>query len=214
MATRPWTVARLEDFGRTQLSSTFFMRDFLYSEISAITAIPNLPDDPELAIEAGKHLCQEVLEPIQERFGRIAVRSAFRSAAVNARGAENNNEFNCAANEKNFGDHIWDHRDKEGTMGATACIVVPSTLPHYTKTKDWTALAWWIHDNIPAYSSLWFFPKLCAFNVSWSERPKKVINSYVPPKGHLTKPGMPNHEGRHESAYAELLATVDQRPRR
>lgn len=120
MAGRPWTVARLEDFGRTQLSKTFFMRDFLYSEISQIEGISNLPDDPELAIEAGKHLCEEVLEQIQDRFGRIAVRSAFRSAAVNAKGAENDNQYKCASNEANYASHIWDHRDADGHIGATA----------------------------------------------------------------------------------------------
>ena len=31
----------LEDFGRVRLSKNFFMRDFLYSEVSAIHGIPN-----------------------------------------------------------------------------------------------------------------------------------------------------------------------------
>jgi hypothetical protein len=61
---KPRSVATLEDFGRTRLSKSFFMRDFLYSEISQIEGIPNIPDDPDLAIEVGKRLCEEVLEPI------------------------------------------------------------------------------------------------------------------------------------------------------
>ena len=65
------------------------MRDFLYSEISQIEGIPNIPDNPDLAIEAGRSLCEEVLEPIQQHFGRISIRSAYRSSAVNAKGAEN-----------------------------------------------------------------------------------------------------------------------------
>jgi len=40
------------------------MRDFLYSDISQIEPIPNIPDDPGLAIAAGKALCENVLEPI------------------------------------------------------------------------------------------------------------------------------------------------------
>lgn len=207
MASRPWTVARLEDFGRTQLSKSFFMRDFLYSEISQVEGIPNLPDDPELAIEAGKRLCQEVLEPIQERFGRIAIRSAFRSTAVNARGNEKG--WNCGSNESNYASHIWDRRDADGFMGATACIVVPSALPYYEKTGDWTALAWWVHDCVPGYSSMQFFPRLAAFNVSWHERPQKRITSFVDPKGTLTKPGKENHGGSHADLYSGLLESIE-----
>ena len=54
----------LEKFGRTRLSDNFFMRDFLYSEISNFYGIPNLPDNPARAIEAGQHLCRELIEPL------------------------------------------------------------------------------------------------------------------------------------------------------
>ena len=83
------TVKALEELGRVQLSKSFFMREFLYSEISQIEGIPNIPDDPDLAIAAGKNLCEKVLEPLQDALGRISVRSAFRARAVNAKGAEN-----------------------------------------------------------------------------------------------------------------------------
>lgn len=33
--------------------------------------------------------------------------------------------YNCAENEKNYAGHIWDRRDANGHMGATACIVLP-----------------------------------------------------------------------------------------
>ncbi len=47
---------------------------------------------------------------------------------------------------------------------------------------DWQKLARWIDDNLP-YSSLEFFPKYWAFNISWHERPKRRIDSYAEPKG-------------------------------
>jgi len=47
---QPQTVKALEELGRVQLSKSFFMREFLYSEISQIENIPNIPSDPELAI--------------------------------------------------------------------------------------------------------------------------------------------------------------------
>ena len=205
----PKSVKTLEEFGRVQLSPSFFMRDFLYSEISQIERIPNIPEDPDLAIEVGKRLCIEILEPIQSRFGRISVRSAYRSRSVNGKGAENKNQYGCAKNEANYAGHIWDHVDKNGHRGAMACIVVGAFLPYYERTSDWQALAWWIHDNLPAYSLMEFFPKLAAFNIAWHEQPSKSIYQRIPPQGWLTKPGMPNHSGSHEGAYREFLREVE-----
>ena len=67
----PQSVKALEDLGRVRLSDSFFMRDFLHSEISQIECIPNVPEYPDIAIEAGRGLCQNVLEPIQGALGRI-----------------------------------------------------------------------------------------------------------------------------------------------
>ena len=204
----PKTVKSLENLGRVRLSESFFMRDFLYSEISQIEGIPNIPDNPDIAIEAGKALCEEVLEPIQQTFGRVTIRSAFRSSAVNAKGAENKNQYNCGKNENNFARHIWDIPDVNGHIGAMACIVVNRFLPYYESTSHWPALAWWIHDNVPGYSSMYFFPKLCAFNIGWHQNPEKTIRSYVPPTGCLTKPGMPNHAGDHSDEYLPMLKAL------
>ena len=180
---KPQTVKALEELGRVRLSKNFFMRDFLYSEISQMEGIPNIPDHPDVAISAGKNLCEQVLEPIQDALGRISIRSAFRSSAVNAKGAENKNQYNCAKNESNYAGHIWDIRDSDGYMGATACIIVNSFINYYEKTADWTALAWWIHDHIDNYKSMEFFYNYAAFNISWSENPerkKSGIFSHVP----------------------------------
>jgi hypothetical protein len=208
---KPNTVKTLEELGRVRLSKSFFMRDFLYSEISQVEGLPNIPDHPDLAIEAGRHLCQSVLEPIQDALGRISIRSAYRSCEVNARGAER--QYNCAQNQANYAEHIWDVRDANGYMGATACIVVNSFIDYYEQTGDWTALAWWIHDHIDAYCSMTFFPKYAAFNISWSENPnrkKAAIYSYVPnpqtgKKGYLTRMGADNYEGSHQQFYQGLL---------
>lgn len=113
---KPKTVKALDELGRVQLSPSFFMRDFLYSEISQIEGIPNIPENPDIAIEVGKRLCCEVLEPIQEKLGKISIRSAYRSPAVNAKGAENKNQYNCSSNEASYADHIWDFPDKMDTV--------------------------------------------------------------------------------------------------
>jgi hypothetical protein len=80
---KPRSVQALTEFGRTRLSKSFFMRDFLYSDIATIHGLDNLPDDPDLAIASGTRLCEDLLEPLQDAFGRLAVRSSYRSAEIN-----------------------------------------------------------------------------------------------------------------------------------
>jgi len=198
---KPGSLKALEDLGRARLSDNFFLRDFLHSEIADFYGIPNIPDDPDLAIEAGTRLCTEILEPLQATFGRLAIRSSYRSSAVNDFGNKNN--LNCASNEANHAHHIWDRRDSDGFMGATACIAVPWVWDRYQAEGDWQRLAWWIHDHLP-YATLYFFPKLWAVNVQWHENPARWIKSYSAPKGTLTKSGMKNHAGDHSDWYADF----------
>jgi hypothetical protein len=178
----PQSVASLEELGRVRLSPNFFMRDFLYSEIANFYGKPNIPSDPDLAVAVGKKLCEELLEPLQATFGRIAIRSAYRSEDINALG--NKKGHNCGSNESNYADHIWDRKDSEGMSGAMACIVVPWFTDKYEQGTDWRALAYWIHDHLP-YSQLQFFPNLCAFNIGWHEKPLRSVYSYIEPKGLL-----------------------------
>jgi hypothetical protein len=91
----PKSVRGVEDFGRIRLSHSFFMRDFLYSDIAQVHGLTNLPDDPGLAIAAGTMLCEHLLEPLQATFGRLGIRSAYRSPAVNAFGCKHYRS--CAA---------------------------------------------------------------------------------------------------------------------
>ena len=53
-------ITALDDLTRVQLSNSFFMRDFLFSETAAALGLANIPTDKELAIKAGKGLCQNV----------------------------------------------------------------------------------------------------------------------------------------------------------
>ena len=193
----PQSVNALEDLGRVRLSQSFFMRDFLYSEIANFYGVQNIPEDPDLTIEVGKKLCHELLEPLQATFGRVAVRSAYRSQAVNQLG--NEKKHNCGSNESNFAGHIWDKLDSQGHKGAMACIVVPWFTDKYESGADWRSLAYWIHDHLP-YSVLQFFPKLCAFNIGWHERPARTVYSYIEPKGLLFREQPV--AGQHSSLYA------------
>lgn len=205
----PKSVQSLEDLGRRRLSPSFFMRDFLHSEIAAFHGLLNVPENIDVAVKTGGKLCVELLEPLQSTFGRIAIRSAYRSPTVNAVGNEHGH--NCASNEKNFAGHIWDMPNANG-YGATACIVVPSFIARHSGEHDWKLLAWWIHDHLP-YSAMEFFPALRAFNIGWHEKPIRSIYSHIPSaRGYLTRPGMDNHAGSHEAEWSVLVSNFGQSP--
>ncbi len=135
----PQSVNSLEELGRERLSPNFFMRDFLYSDIANFYGKPNIPEDTDLALSVSRKLCQELLEPLQATFGRVAVRSAYRSPTINQLG--NQKGHNCGSNESNYAAHIWDKRDSQGLTGAMACIVIPWFIDRPDKDADWRALA-------------------------------------------------------------------------
>ncbi|MBT0959185.1 hypothetical protein IV417_17495 [Alphaproteobacteria bacterium KMM 3653] len=173
----------LETFGRVRLSEYFYMREFLYSEIANFHERQNIPDNPDLAVERGRAFCTELLDPLEETFGRVAVRSGLRSADLNRFG--NENKLNCARNDFPGECHIWDN-PQHAIAGAS--IVIPWFADQYQQGRDWRDLAWWIHDHLP-YSEQWFFPKLCALNLSWEPQPRRTISSYIAPRGKLLAAG-------------------------
>jgi hypothetical protein len=75
------------------------MREFLYSEIANFYGVPNIPENPDLAIEVGRQLCENLLEPLNATFGRVAIRSSYRSVTVNDLGV---GKHYCAKSESNF----------------------------------------------------------------------------------------------------------------
>ena len=201
------SVAELTEFGRIRLSEHFFMRDMLYSEVGNFHGLPNIPVDPDLAVAAGSRLAAEILEPLLGAFGAVAIRSAYRSPTVNSfcneKFKQGERAYFCSDNEYNRAQHIWDQRDADGYMGATASIVIPWYLPQYETTGDPRPLAWWIRDHIPAYDTVAFYPWLCAFNIRWYEGPSKqqIRLSDGVTAEILTERGMTNFDGDHSSEY-------------
>jgi hypothetical protein len=205
---RRTSVRALEEIGRVRLSTHFFLRDFLYSEIAQVFGILNIPDDVDLAVEAGSRLCNDLLEPLKSTFGDVRIRSGYRSPSLNSLG--NRLKLSCASNEKNYAGHIWDKRDAEGRIGATATVVIPWFADRYADGADWRAMAWWVHDNLP-YSRVCFYPKLAAFNIQWREDPERIITSWIEPRGVLTVGRIMNIKENHSEAYAgfpELQGTA------
>ncbi|RVT84605.1 hypothetical protein DXV76_12560 [Rhodobacteraceae bacterium CCMM004] len=176
----PASYAALERLGRMRLSRHFYVRNFLNSEIGNLYGIPNLPDDPDLMIAAGRRLAEDLLEPLVETFGPIEIRSGYRSPRVNAFG--NARGHACAANDRNWANHIWDRRDAEGRMGACVSVVIPWFADRYAAGEDWRVLAQWLHDHLP-FHEVWVFPINAALNLTWREAPERRVFSYVAPRG-------------------------------
>ena len=130
------------------------------------------------------------------------MRSGYRSPELNAFG--NDNRLNCARNDNALECHIWD-RGQGGDAIAGASIVIPWFADQYDQGRDWRDLAWWIHDHLP-YSALWFFPKLCAFNIDWRPEPWRTISSYIAPRGMLLRRGEDPTEphAQRERRYADF----------
>jgi len=204
----PASVAALTELGRVRLSEHFFMREMLYSEVANFHGLPNIPEDPDLAIAAGTRLCEEVLEPLHRAFGGIAVRSAYRSPTVNdfchQKRRAGDLAYYCSDNVYGAARHVWDLRDADGYMGATASVIVPWYLERFAASGDYRPLAWWIRDHVPAYAEILFFPWLCAFNIRWYEGPsdQTIYQDLVEREDIvLTRRGMANFEGDHGDRY-------------
>lgn len=183
---KPASMRGLENLGRIRLSRHVYMRDCLNSDISTFHGIPNIPDYPDIAVRNGQHLARTLIDPLFDTFGPVHLRSAYRSPTLNKFG--NDHKLNCSRNEINYGRRIWDYPARNGFYGATATIVIPWFADQFDQGRDWRDLAWWLHDHLP-YSTLWFFPKLAAFNLEWNEMPLRRIDSYVAPKGTLLRAG-------------------------
>ncbi|MFT3777149.1 MAG: hypothetical protein QM772_02535 [Ottowia sp.] len=177
----PQTYSGLDRLGRIPLSDSFHLREFLHSEIAVHYGLRNVPDAAhiETAIKAGSKLCTLLLEPLQARFGRIHVRSGYRSRAVNEAGV---GKHNCAAD--NDGLHTWDHPGRKNGMGATACISIPRiSRVVLSGQMPYEALAWWMHDNLAEWSHVEFFAtpehsdEVC-FNIGWFQTPLKTMTTW------------------------------------
>jgi hypothetical protein len=184
---KPASWVALERLGRERLSRHVTMRDVLFSEVAAMHGLRNLPDDPELALAAGRRLAQDLLKPLIETFGPVDLRSGYRSVALNDLGSGLRPQ-RMAATAKNYAGHVWDRRDGAGRMGACVTVVIPWFAAHYTAGRDWRDLGWWLWDHLD-FHEVYFFPVNAAFNLTWREAPERRVLSYIAPKGYLVGDG-------------------------
>jgi len=205
-------LADLDALGRVRLSDHFFMREMLYSEVANLFGVPNIPEDPGAAIEAGAKLCTLLLEPLKAAFGHVSVRSAYRSPTLNGFCHELHNrgvtDSWCIRNEETYAHHIWDRRDAAGFRGAAATVFIPSYLDHFERTGEWQPLGWWLRDHIAQFDQVQFFPRSGAFNIRWYEGPNIRSVGYLDGsrRERLTAAGAPDFDGDHRALYAHIPA--------
>lgn len=100
----------IDRLGRTRLSKNFILRDFLFCAASSARGMSNFPENPELAIQAGKALCENLLEPILAHFGRFAITYGYQSReSIDIDLARSNKVFHRHCSSP----HHWDR----GTFG-------------------------------------------------------------------------------------------------
>ena len=96
-----------DSVSRTRLSKNFILRDFLYSSESARMGLSNLPEDPQMVIRSGKALCEKILEPVLDHFGRFAITFGYQCReAIEADMPASARR----ANPRSSNPHMWDRK--------------------------------------------------------------------------------------------------------
>ena len=201
---KPASMKALEELGRVRLSEHFFMREMLYSEIANFHGIPNIPDDPDLAIAAGTRLCEDLLEPLHATFGHVSVRSAFRlrrGEHLRRRPAGQRLLVRCDGVEP-FPPCVGP-AGRRGLHGGDRLhrrsLVHPTFRGRYAlggaRLVGARPPAVFGHDVLRRKG------RNCAFNLRWHEKPARRIEAFSPRRLLLTKPGCANHAGDHSSEY-------------
>ena len=67
---------------QTQLTEHFSLQEMTASGTAIRLGLKNEPGQKE--VEALRHLCEDVLEPLRRRFGRVIIASGYRCEAVNS----------------------------------------------------------------------------------------------------------------------------------
>ncbi len=178
----------LEELGRIRLSENYYARDFLYSEIGSFYKVQNIPQNIDLFVEAGTCIAQKILEPLRKTFGNVALRSGYRSKELNGFGNKNN--LKCASNESNYAQHIWDEKDKNGNIGAVACIFIPWFNDRFKNELEFTRLAIYLNHHLAgSYNEITFFSRQDCFNIGYRTNPERNIFTTKEPKGQMFKNG-------------------------
>jgi hypothetical protein len=96
---------KLTNIELARISRNFILRDFMYSTHAKLMGVPNEPEDLDMVIKSGKAICEKILEPILEHFGRFAITFGYGCRQVVE---ADMSEAQRAANPRSSSPHQWD----------------------------------------------------------------------------------------------------------
>lgn len=164
----------LERFSRTRLSKTFYMRDFLFSGHSSAAGVHSYPvDDVDQVLRSGKELCERLLEPILERFGRFIITYGYTNR-LGMDGLLSRKEQLKVWSKSN--PHHWDR----GTFGKQVYARV-DILPLCVEDGEVSKKEFgeWVMNNLDV-CLLMQWRKSNVFCITISPRPRRVWLEWVP----------------------------------
>lgn len=162
-----WTREAVDRFARTRVSKNFILRDFLYCASAVANGFPNLPEHPEQVIACAKALCDRVLEPILDRFGRFAITYGYQS--------RQSLEFDLMSARQTFtrtssNPHNWD-RQTWGEAPYARVDVLPFCVEDGSCTKD--EFGKWLMMNLDI-DLLMDWTRSNVYCITISPRPRRV----------------------------------------
>lgn len=167
------TRARIEEFdcrNKTRLSPNFILRDFLGSTEANFLGIPNVPEDWEMVIRSGKALCEAILEPLTEKFGKLFITFAYQSRqVVEATSQQKSPTSSCP--------HNWD-RLSHGKELYCRVDILPRCVEDNEVSKQ--EFGHWLTHNLD-FDILMDWHHSSVFCVTYSEyKPRRVWKTWVP----------------------------------
>lgn len=76
---RAFSPRELDCLSKIRLSQNFMMREFMYCASAAAGGFSNAPENSELVVAGARALCDKVLEPLLEKFGKFGITFAYQS---------------------------------------------------------------------------------------------------------------------------------------
>ncbi len=117
-----------DSLARTRLSKNFILRDFLFCSYSAANGLSNFPENPTTTIDAGRALCERVLEPVLAHFGRFAITYGYQSRESMDRELDRDDQ---SVGPHSSSPHHWDRGTFAGQQYARVDI-----LPYCVEDGD------------------------------------------------------------------------------
>lgn len=165
---------KYETLSRKRVSKNFILRDFLFSVEAATRGHSNFPSDNEAqVVNSAKKLCEQVLEPILEHFGRFAITFGYQARETMDHGSS---AAHPELKDISSSPHQWDR----GTFGKDIYARV-DILPYCVEDKEVTKEEFgrWVMYNLDI-DLLMMWKASNVFCITISPKPRRLWQEWVP----------------------------------